>query len=155
MKIQHSQMLFIWQNIRWMVHSLAKPSSLVLNVDQTDEGKGKASLFVIKLKYNEAVRSDSENMKQAQHKFPHFLFTEAKLMQKTSRIHSRGSFSQSASPPLSPPPLTLSPPPSTLILCLLTSHVHPAIIMKLKPFSTADVCPGNNHTEIGFIHLAF
>lgn len=37
----------------------------------------------------------------------------------------------------------------------LTSHVLLAIIMKLKLFSTADVCPGNNHTEIGFIHLTF
>lgn len=52
----------------------------------------------------------------------------------------------------SPPLLLLSFHPH---IVSLTSHVHLAIIMKLKLFSVADVCPGNKHTEIGFIHLAF
>ena len=43
----------------------------------------------------------------------------------------------------------------TLNIVSLTSHVHLAIMMKLKLFSMAGVCPGNNHGEIGFIHLAF
>lgn len=81
-----------------------------------------------------------------------FSVREQKWRTPTNRIHSRRSFSHP------PPSLSLSPylPLSFHShIVSLTSHVRRAIIMKLKLFSMADVCPGNNHTEIGFIHLAF